>query len=72
VNNFLKWFGCACVIAGAVCVSLKIDPLNMYLLNLGALCYLAWGVRVKEWSQVTVNSALLLIYMGGIIQRLLS
>lgn len=66
LNNILKWVACAVTLAGALCTAVRIDPLNIYLLNLGALLYLIWSLRIKEWSLVTINAGLLAIYIVGL------
>jgi len=53
-------------LAGALCTSLRIDPLNIYLLNLGAVLYLAWGYRIREMNLVVINAGLLAIYLYGL------
>ena len=63
MNDVLKWVGMLMVVAGALCTSLRIDPLNIYLLNAGALLYLILGYRIREWNLVIVNGVLLGIYM---------
>jgi hypothetical protein len=66
LNTALKWTACAVTLAGAICTALRIDPMNIYLLNLGALMYLIWAVRIREWSLVTINAGLLIIYLVGL------
>jgi hypothetical protein len=68
INNTLKWLGCATVVAGALCTSLRIDPLNIYLLNVGALAYLLWAIRIRELNLILVNGVLLAIYILGLFQ----
>ena len=68
INNTLKWAGCATVVAGALCTSLRIDPLNIYLLNVGALAYLLWAIRIRELNLILVNGVLLAIYILGLFQ----
>ena len=65
LDNVLKYTGMASVIAGAVLTSLRIDPLNIFFLNLGALSYLIWSLRIREWNLVAVNGTLLAIYVAG-------
>lgn len=62
----MKWTACAVTLTGALCTSLRVDPLNIYFLNLGALMYLVWSLRIREWSLVTINAGLLLIYVVGL------
>jgi hypothetical protein len=65
-NWWLKWVACFITLAGALCTSLRIDPLNIYLLNAGAALYLLWSLRIKEWSLVSINAGLLIIYVVGL------
>jgi hypothetical protein len=69
LNNILKWGGCATVVLGALCTSLRIDPLNIYLLNAGALLYLLWALRIRELNLVLVNGVLLAIYIVGLFYK---
>lgn len=69
INTVLKWIACAVTLAGALCTSLQIDPLNIWLLNGGAVLYLIWSWRIREWSLVTINFGLLAIYILGIVVR---
>jgi len=66
LNNILKWTGCATVVLGALCTSLRIDPVNIYLLNVGALAYLIWAIRVRELNLIIVNAVLLAVYIVGL------
>ena len=66
INNTLKWLGCATVVAGALCTSLRIDPLNIYFLNAGALLYLLWALRIGEKNLIVVNAVLLALYIVGL------
>ena len=54
------------MVLGALFTSLRIDPANIYALNLGALLYLIWAIRIKERNLVVVNGVLLLLYIIGI------
>jgi hypothetical protein len=67
LNDILKWSGMAFVIAGALCTSFRIDPLNIVLLNLGALVYMLWALRIREMNLVIVNAVLLAIYAIGLM-----
>jgi hypothetical protein len=70
IDTVLKWLATVVTIAGALTVSHNIDPLNIYLLNLACVVWIAWGWRIREWSIVTVNVSLLLIYAWGLVLRL--
>jgi len=69
INSLLKWTACAVTLAGALATSLQLDPLNILLLNSGAVLYLIWSLRIGEWSLVTINAGLLTIYLYGAILR---
>ena len=62
----LKWAGTWVTLAGALATSLRIDPLNVYLLNLGSLLFLLWAFRIRDRAMITVNSGLLSIYALGL------
>ena len=66
VDFVLKWVACAVTLAGALCTALRIDPMNIYLLNAGAFLYLIWSVRIREWNLIVINAALLTIYCVGL------
>ena len=65
LDNLLKYTGMTAVILGAILTSLRIDPANIFFLNLGALAYLIWAIRIREWNLVAVNGVLLAIYLVG-------
>jgi hypothetical protein len=53
-------------LAGALCTSLRIDPLNVYLLNLGSFVFVIWAFRIRDRAMITVNAGLLAIYILGL------
>ena len=53
-------------LAGAVLTSLRIDPANIYLLNVGAILYFIWGYRIREWNLIVINAGFIAIYAVGI------
>lgn len=66
----IKWVSTFITLAGALATALMVDPLNVYLLNLGALGFLIWGVMIKEKAMIAVNAGLLSIYVLGLVIRL--
>ena len=66
LNFVLKWVACIVTLLGATCTALRIDPMNIYLLNAGAILYLWWSIRIREWNLIVVNVVLLLIYIVGL------
>ena len=70
LNNFLKWTATILTILGALAISYKIDPLNIYLLNAGSVFWIIWSLRIREYSILIVNLVMMLIYAHGLIMRL--
>jgi hypothetical protein len=70
MTNLLKWVGTCFTIGGALATALAIDPLNVWLFNLGALTWLLAAIRMKENSLIAVNAGLLAIYVYGFIIRI--
>lgn len=66
----IKWAATAVTLVGAIATALMYDPLNIYLLNLGAFLFLVWGYMIKDKAMITVNAGLLFIYIIGIMVRL--
>ena len=66
LNFYLKWTACAVTLGGALLTSLRIDPQNIYMLNVGAALYLLWSLRIREWNLVVINGGLLSIYFIGL------
>ena len=67
VDTFIKWTALVITIAGAVCNAYLIAPLNIYLGNIGAVLYMTWAIRNKDWNIALVNFSLLMIYASGLI-----
>ena len=65
-TRILAWTATGITLMGALCTSLRIDPLNVYLLNLGAILFLWWAVRIRDRAMITVNAGLLGIYILGL------
>lgn len=66
----IKWVATFITLAGAIATALMYDPLNIYLLNLGAFLFLIWGAMIKDKAMITVNAGLLFIYIIGILVRI--
>ena len=71
LSQVLKWSATVLTLAGAVLTSLAIDPLNVYLLNLGSAIFLAWAWRIRDPAMIAVNAGLLVIYVVGTVRSLL-
>jgi len=70
-KTILEWSATAFTVAGALTTALAMDPLNIYLLNLGAVLWLIWAVMVKRTSLIVVNAALLAVYVYGFVLRMM-
>lgn len=70
MNGIIKWTATVFTVLGAVAVAQGIDPLNIYLFNLGSILWVWWAVRVRESSIIVVNVAMLMIYVYGFIIRI--
>lgn len=65
----IKWIATFVTLCGALATALMYDPLNIWLLNTGAILFLIWGFCIKEKAMVAVNGGLLAIYIFGIYLR---
>lgn len=70
MENKIKWFATFVTLCGAMATALQYDPLNIYLLNAGAVLFLWWAYLIKDKAMITVNSGLLLTYVLGIVVRM--
>jgi hypothetical protein len=70
VNAILEWLATIVTVSAALATALSIDPLNIYLFNIGSVLWLAWAVRIKRASLVVVNVGLLAVYVYGLIVRI--
>jgi hypothetical protein len=71
MNVILEWTATVVTVLGALATALAYDPLNIYLLNAGAILWLIWAVRVKKLSLVIVNAGLLAVYVYGFVLRVI-
>lgn len=68
--NKIKWVATFVTLCGAMATALMFDPLNIWLLNLGACLFLVWAFMIKDKAMITVNSGLLATYVLGIFVRM--
>ena len=66
----IKWVATAVTLIGSLATALMYDPLNIYLLNLGAFLFLIWGYMIKDKAMIVVNAGLLVIYLIAIMVRI--
>jgi hypothetical protein len=70
INAILEWLATIVTVGAALATALSIDPLNIYLFNIGSVLWLVWAVRIKRASLVVVNVGLLAVYVYGLIVRI--
>ena len=63
----LRYSATIITLAGALATALRVDPLNIYLLNAGTSLFLIYSFKLKDLSLIIVNSGLLLIYAVGLL-----
>jgi len=63
----LRYSAVIITLAGALATALRVDPLNIYLLNAGTSLFLIYSFNIKDLSLIIVNSGLLLIYAVGLL-----
>jgi hypothetical protein len=65
-TRILVWVATAICLTGATLTSLRIDPLNIYFLNVGTSLFLWWSFLIRDRAMITVNGGFLLIYIFGL------
>ena len=65
----IKWVATVVTLIGALATALQFDPLNIYLLNAGAILFLWWAFLIKDNAMITVNAGLLTFYIIGLMVR---
>ena len=63
----LRYSAVIITLAGALATALRVDTLNIYLLNAGTSLFLIYSFKIKDLSLILVNSGLLLIYAVGLL-----
>jgi hypothetical protein len=66
----MKWLATAVMLAAAGCIALQIQPMHIYLLNLGSFLWLITAILWRERSLIVVNASLLLVYFYGFVRTL--
>jgi len=66
--NIIKWICFAIMLAGAVVVSLQLDPiLGIELLFVGNAAWLATAVRSRDWPSAANFAMLATVWFLGIV-----
>ena len=52
--DFIKWIATLVTLGGALATTLALDPLNIYLLNFGAVLFLVWGMSALLLKRSTL------------------
>ena len=69
MNNVLQWAGTTCLIGMYIVMSYfkELHVLQLLLGLGGGAMYLLWSVRTTNKAQVIVNSAGILVCIGGLL-----
>jgi hypothetical protein len=62
----LRYTATIITLLGALATAFRVDPLNIYLLNIGTMLFLIYCIKIKDLSLVIVNAGLLVIYFIGV------
>lgn len=64
--SMLRYTATFFVLLGALATTLRIDPLNIWLLNIGTSMFLFYSIKIRNLALVIVNAGLLIIYVIGL------
>ena len=67
--KLLEWTATIVTLIGALLTALNYDPLNIYVLNVGSILWLAWACLERRASIALVNGGMLAIYLYGAALR---
>jgi len=67
--KLLEWSATIVTLIGAMLTALNYDPLNIYVLNVGSILWLAWACLERRASIALVNGGMLAIYLYGAALR---
>ena len=62
----LRYTATIITLLGALATAFRVDPLNIYLLNVGTILFLIYSFKLKDLSLIIVNAGLLAIYVIGL------
>ena len=69
LNRILEWVACAVIMVGAGLTALNVYPLNTLVLELAALLYVIWSIRIRKVSLIIVNVTLFAIYLPATLKN---
>ncbi len=62
----LRYTASIITLLGALATACRVDPLNIYLLNVGTILFLIYSFKLKDLSLIIVNAGMLIIYVIGL------
>ena len=70
-NDIIQWAGTVFVLAMYTVMNFfpELAPWNILFGLLGAVCYFAWTVRVRNWPQMLINVVAIALCTGGLIRH---
>ena len=64
--SMLRYSATFFVLLGALATTFRIDPLNIWLLNIGTSMFLIYSIKIRNLALILVNIGLLIIYVIGL------
>ena len=70
-NDIIQWLGTVFVLLMYAVMNYwpELAPWNITFGLVGALCYFAWTVRVKNYPQMLINIVAIALCIGGLIRH---
>ena len=67
---FIEWSATITLILGVALTSFNIYPSNIYMSALGNFLWLLMALHWKKWSLITIQTFIIILYVGGMINAL--
>jgi len=68
---YFEWVCTVVLIAGVVLTSFNIYPLNIWVLLIGNIGWVALGWIWRKWSLIILQTLITIIYIAGVIKTLI-
>lgn len=69
---FIKWVSTVILLVGVALTTRNVYPLNVYVSLVGNVGWLFVGIVWREWSLITVQTVIVLLYASGMVSNFLS
>ena len=68
----IKWISTFILLTGVALTTYNVYPMNVYVSLVGNLGWLYVGFMWREWSLITVQTVIVMIYTSGLITKALT